>query len=346
MDDNAPPINTPVPAAPPLPPKSIPVRWLAFVHFVQIPILTLGCTVTIHSLLSHWQDHSTPWTALVVAVASLLVLVALFVGLIFRKAWAWWLAMAWLALSVPLAAYGTYSVDAADARFAHRAYATAGIYHSPAADRSMLVLFGLIYLLVYVPQLVYFYKRRSLFGVRVTSRAPAAPLSPDPHHVTHCMPCRLAESPHSSNPASRSMDNRHAPTRKPCLRWPVYVGIACFAIPLAAPALPLLAHFCLVLFVPPVGVGVSHTRTTLTCERMWTLATAIGSCGRADRSLPATFDLLGPSTNGTAFYLTPKTLVDAWGTPFRCVTSRISREIRSAGPDQRMDTDDDLTITY
>jgi len=99
------------------------------------------------------------------------------------------------------------------------------------------------------------------------------------------------------------------------------------------------------------GVGIvglagqgDKARITATRQSIANIVTAISMYEVANSTLPETLDQLTVSDSVTAAPLKPNQLNDAWGNPFQYrKVDRISYEIRSAGPDKNMGSEDDIT---
>ena len=84
-----------------------------------------------------------------------------------------------------------------------------------------------------------------------------------------------------------------------------------------------------------------QARFVATQQSIAAIQRAVEQYVKANDKLPDTFDQLLEDDNGYIEY--PWRPKDAWGTPFLCTKIDENRfEIRSAGPDKFMNTDDDL----
>ena len=84
---------------------------------------------------------------------------------------------------------------------------------------------------------------------------------------------------------------------------------------------------------------IEATRTSITA-----IGTAVDTFDATKSRLPESLDELTVESADAAALLEKQTLNDAWGTPFQYKkVSKFKYEIRSAGPDAQMGTEDDLT---
>lgn len=84
---------------------------------------------------------------------------------------------------------------------------------------------------------------------------------------------------------------------------------------------------------------VNATRTSIA-----NISVAISAFDAAKSRLPDSLDELTVEDANGAAMLDKKNLNDSWGTPFQYKKiSKFKYEIRSAGPDAQMSTDDDIT---
>lgn len=96
-----------------------------------------------------------------------------------------------------------------------------------------------------------------------------------------------------------------------------------------------------------VAVNVSGhgetARIRATQESIANIKTAIGMYEVMNGSLPDSLDQLTVGTEDTAAPLDKSNLNDSWGTPFQYKKlSKVSYEVRSAGGDKSMGSDDDI----
>ena len=85
-------------------------------------------------------------------------------------------------------------------------------------------------------------------------------------------------------------------------------------------------------------------RIQATRQSIANIATAVNMFEVTNSGLPDSLDQLTRSDGNSAPPLKPNQLNDAWGTPFQYKkVDKFTFEIRSAGPDKVMGTEDDLT---
>ena len=95
-----------------------------------------------------------------------------------------------------------------------------------------------------------------------------------------------------------------------------------------------------------VGLGGQSVRARIEATRasIKAICTAVDTFDATKSRLPESLDEMTVETADTAALLNKSSLNDSWGNPF--VYKKISKfkyEVRSAGPDGQMGTDDDLT---
>ena len=126
-------------------------KWLSFLNYGLLPFNGVCLLIALVMLFDKWDTLTryggNPAGILVGYLVDLSMIVALFFGLRQRTSWGWWLLMLFLVLKAPLGAL-------------HR--------FNPVNQTAPFMLFLVIgFLLICLPQLIYFYKRRSWFGVRL-----------------------------------------------------------------------------------------------------------------------------------------------------------------------------------
>ena len=97
-----------------------------------------------------------------------------------------------------------------------------------------------------------------------------------------------------------------------------------------------------------VAVSVSGhgetARINATRQSISNIQTAVQMYEVANSALPDNIDQLTVGTDETPAPLNRNQLADSWGTPFQYKKiNKFTFEIRSAGPDKNMGTEDDLT---
>ena len=126
------------------------VKWLNFVNYVLLPLDAITALISIGGLIAMWGDLSeleiSPAVTVVGLALGFCFDVALFFGLRLRKPWGWWLMMTFLVVKAPLGALRRYSFSEQTDLFL------------------MFVVIG--FLAVCLPQLIYFNRRRDMFGVK------------------------------------------------------------------------------------------------------------------------------------------------------------------------------------
>jgi hypothetical protein len=98
------------------------------------------------------------------------VMVAMFLGLRDRTPWGWWLVMINFLLAAPVYAWSKYAAEVARVDLLNYARLVLGSRTSENmhADAGFYLMVCLaLFLLLFLPQLVYFYNRRAMFGVRL-----------------------------------------------------------------------------------------------------------------------------------------------------------------------------------
>jgi type II secretory pathway pseudopilin PulG len=92
------------------------------------------------------------------------------------------------------------------------------------------------------------------------------------------------------------------------------------------------------------GCGRQAKRVDLAQEQLQALATAIDIYDVDREQLPGKLEVLGGNPPFGAPYLKAKdSLIDPWGTPYWYDTNSVPYDLRSAGPDRRLKTEDDIT---
>lgn len=150
----------------PVPGKPLGIKWLKIVNYGLVPLNMLLAVIALVWLLGQERDEVVggmiPWT-----LANLGLLAALFVGLHRRQAWGWWLLMAFLALKGPMKAWNVYWKDTLVSEIMNSiAGAGFGAGGSTVGFGKYILMALAIFVVVCLPQMVYFYNRRQLFNVR------------------------------------------------------------------------------------------------------------------------------------------------------------------------------------
>jgi general secretion pathway protein G len=105
----------------------------------------------------------------------------------------------------------------------------------------------------------------------------------------------------------------------------------------------ILGILAAVVVVNFAGQG-EETRRNTTRASIAAIGTAIQAYEVRMGRYPETLDELTVSTESMAALLDKARLTDSWATPFQYKkTGRFDFEIRSAGPDAQMNTEDDIT---
>ena len=105
----------------------------------------------------------------------------------------------------------------------------------------------------------------------------------------------------------------------------------------------ILGILAAVVVVNFAGQG-EETRRNTTRASIAAISTAIQAYEVRMGRYPETLDELTVSTESMAALLDKARLTDSWATPFQYKkTGRFDFEIRSAGPDAQMNTEDDIT---
>jgi hypothetical protein len=140
-------------------------KWLAFVNYILVPINFVGAVISL-LIVGNCSGNTSP--IVVTLIVDIALCVTLFIGLRQRTSWGWWLIMVELLLKAPLAAWTKYLVACLKADVVNeirdklstsssRMYVDSDIFIWMAAGG---------FLLICLPQMVYFYRRRRLFGVQ------------------------------------------------------------------------------------------------------------------------------------------------------------------------------------